>query len=46
VAHSAAGQDWGLPDEAIDVIGFHHAPEEADWSASPVGTQAATSVSS
>ena len=25
------GQDWGLPDEIIDVIGFHHEPEEADF---------------
>ncbi len=25
------GQEWGLPDEVIDVISFHHQPEEADF---------------
>ena len=25
------GQNCGLPDEIIDVIGFHHEPEEADF---------------
>ena len=26
------GQDWGLPDEIVDVIGCHHDPETADFS--------------
>lgn len=25
------GQDWGLPDEIVDVIGCHHDPETADF---------------
>jgi len=32
------GQDWGLPDEIIDVIGFHHTPEEADFGGALVDT--------
>lgn len=31
VVGQRCGQNWGLPDEVIDVIEFHHAPEEADF---------------
>ena len=35
LAHTEVGQrcaqSWGLPDEIIDVIHFHHNPEEADF---------------
>jgi len=31
VVGQRCAQEWGLPDEIIDVIGFHHQPEEADF---------------
>lgn len=30
------GQNWGLPEEIIDVISFHHDPEDADFGGSLV----------
>jgi putative nucleotidyltransferase with HDIG domain len=31
VVGQRCAQDWGLPEEIVDVIGFHHEPEEADF---------------
>lgn len=31
VVGQRCAQEWGLPDEIIDVIGSHHEPEEADF---------------
>lgn len=40
MAHTTVGQrcaqDWGLPDEIIDVIGFHHNPDDAEFGGGPV----------